>query len=331
MPPALLTRNNYRPLLAAGLHLLWDTTSQQIVEELAPLFKMDTSDQAYETELGMAGLGSPGVVAEGDIPRYDAYKLAWPVTYIHTKFGLGVQLTKEAKDDDKYNKIASKAIPELRKSFARERNIQGANILNNAFTTVGYEPDGQPLVSANHPLTRPGYGGAATVSNLLTTPLSVAGLQAARARLRKNLNDNGEIMPLVPKYLIVPPSLESLAEELTKSTMRPGQQVPTVAASTANPTGAGNYTTPTAGTVTTPSEINLPYARGLEVVVMNYLADNGQWFLAAEEAELKWFDREKLNTDDVYDPEARAIKFLAFARWSVGFSAWRGIVGYPGS
>lgn len=310
MAGGVIVRNDFRAFMATGLKVIFDENIKDMKEEFTDFFAMETSDKAYETELGFVGMGAPSYNAELDLPRMDAPRQGRPVTYIATKFGLGCAISFESKADDRYNKIANSIIPEIALSFKRERNTQAANLLNNAFTNMGYEPDGVPLISNAHPLVRGG-----TFSNLLTAPLSTAGLQAARTRLRKNLTESGKIQPLTGTTLIVPPSLESLAEELVKSTQKPGQ------------TGAG------AGGVTTPSEVNLPWQRGLKVVVMNYLTDSGQWFLCADKEyrKIKWFDRMKLTPTTIIDDEIQAIKFYSRARWSYGFSDWRGITGYPGS
>ena len=310
MPPAAILRPNYRALMAPGLNVIFNTSLLAIQEQISPIFKIMPSKKAFETELGMIGLGAPGLVAEFDIPKYDAPALDRPVQYVHNKYGLGVQISKEAYDDDQYGLLAKSIAPALARSFERERNTQAATILSNGFNVNGYEFDGVPLFSANHPLPRGGVQ-----SNVLTTPLSVAGLQAARTRLRKNLAPDGVITPLMPKYLIVGPSLESLADELILSAMKPGQ------------TGTG------AGLVTTPSEVNIPAQRGLTKVVLDYLPDRGEYFVAAgmDDRMFKWYDRQKPETDDDWDKEAQALKYYCFARWSFGFSDFRGIVGYPPS
>jgi hypothetical protein len=301
------TRSDFRALMADGLKIIFDDYTQDLEEEFNDIFNMETSERAYETELGFVGLGGPSLTAETELPRYDGPKQGRPVTYINNKYALGVAVSYEAKEDDRYGKIASSIVPELTRSFKVERNQQAADILNNAFTYQGYEPDGVALCSSAHPLIVPG---GTYVSNLLSLPLGVAGLQAARARLRRTRSESNKIMPMIGETLCVGPSLESLAEELLQSTLKPGSS----------------------GYTTQPNDKNVMMGK-FKIKVMNYLRDDGTYFVtcAPSKTKLKWFDRKKLYNRTKLDDEVEAVKMIAFARWAKGFSDWRGIVGYLGT
>lgn len=292
--------------MAEGLSVLFDDVTKDPVEEWWDLFRKETSEKAYEIELGFVGMGNPVLTAEIELPRYDSPRQGRPVTYIHSKFTLAVAISYEAKEDDRYAKIASSIVPETRRSFFVERNQQAADILNNAFAVQGYEPDGAALISTGHPQIVPQ---GTFASNLLTLPLGVAGLQSARARLRRNRSESNKIVPLIGKNLIVGPSLESLAEELLRSPMKPGQ-----------------------GFTTQPNDVNVMKDK-FEINVWNYLRDDGTYFVASDKmlTKFKWYERKRLGNFTKIDDELQAVKMIGSARWSKGFSDWRGIVGFSGA
>lgn len=293
--------------MADGLKMIFDEQTQDLEEEFNDVFKMETSDKAYETELGFVGMGAPALTEETEPPRYDSTKQGRPVTYINNKYMLGMAVSYEAKDDDRYGKIANSVVPELAVSFKVERNQQAADILNNGFTVQGYEPDGVALFSSAHPLIG---GNGNTFSNLLTLPLGTAGLQSGRTRLRLTRSESYKKIPKIPRTVVVGPSLESLAEEMIKGALKPGQF----------PGG------------TQPQDPNVFYNK-LQIVVMNYLRDDGTWIMAADKKylKLKWFERKKLYNRTKIDDEIEAVKLIAGARWAKGFSDWRGLCAYAGT
>jgi hypothetical protein len=113
--------------------------------------------------------------------------------------------------------------------------------------------------------------------------------------------------------LLVGPSQESLAEELTQSTLRPGQTSNTGAALTVQP-----------------NDINVQAIKNLRPIVMDWMTDDGRFFVLTDKQyqKLKWYDRKKIYNRTRLDDEAEAVKMIAGARWSVGFDDWRGVTGY---
>lgn len=77
--------------------------------------------------------------------------------------------------------------------------------------------DGTPLFHADHGNLKTGGGG-----------IDFASLSEARAVMRRQRGQNGAILNIVPRYLIVPASLEGEAEVLLASFSRPGQDNPGV-------------------------------------------------------------------------------------------------------
>jgi hypothetical protein len=295
-------RADYPAYMAKSMVLRFDENVGDLQEEFLPFFHMESMTGMYDMELGSVGLGNPSLNTELELPRYDLPSQGRPVIYIAHKYALGVMMSFELQEDAQFGKVINSVMPELATSFKVERNEQAADIFNNAFTYQGYEPDLKALVAADHPSLK--Y--ANTRSNLLNLPLSIAGLQAAHVAGEKNVTESGKKRPIKLRHLIIGPSLAPLAMELTRSINRPGTTFDA-----------------------TPNDINTE--RGQWTVhVWHYLEDDGRWFALSDKEfhKLKWKDRKKLYRKTIIDDEVEAVKFLARARWAVGFSDWTGVYGY---
>lgn len=312
--PSVIERGNFPGILAAsGLAVLFEETMNMSgPEQFSQIFHMLDSDKMFETSLGVVGMGAVPVKPELNRIRLDAPRQGRPVTYVHNTFALAVGISEEAEEDDRSKKLGRLLVPELAKSMRVTREMDAADIFNNAFTYQGYEPDGVALISSAHPLLRPGFG-STTWSNKPGTDavLDVTSLTAARASLRRTVSESGKKMPIVAEFLVVPPELETQAEILTLSQMKPGQ------------TTTGNV-----------NDIN-PFYRQyrLRPVVLDYLESSTAWFLVAARAnhKLKWYDRVKpqfKSNEEDWFAGARYAKVRS--RWSRGFDDARGVYGTDG-
>ena len=313
MAGGTIGREDFRLLMADGLNVIFDEAYEKIpAPQWSQFFKDEPSSKMYEVELGMVGMGLPGVKTELAAPRVDQPKMGRPVRYVHTTYGVETRLSVEAKDDDRYGKLARAIIPEMTRTFGILQEYQHASIFDLGFSAQGYEPDGVSLFNTAHPLVA---GGTSSNRSATDAALSYTSLNAARVILRKTLTESRKLTPYTAHVLVVSPSNQTLAEELTLSTLKPGQF-------------AGG---------TQPNDINaFNRTNPLKVVVWDYLDEsvnpNG-WYLMSEKdaIKLKHFTREKLNSESDYDKRVRALIFLMFARWSFGFSDWRGMYGSRGS
>jgi len=99
---------------------------------------------------------------------------------------------------------------------------------------------------------------AAGHNNIGSTALSVTSLNAARQRMRKQLEkDNSKRLGFVPAYLIVPIELEETAFVLTMSDKRSG---------------------------TADNDASFAKAQGLTYTVVDYWTDANNWYVAADKA-----------------------------------------------
>lgn len=308
MAGGTMQRDDFGPLMFSTLTTIFGEELSKVVEgQWKWLFNELTSKRAYETELGLIGMGLPSRKAELEAPRPDSMRLGRPIKYINTTFAQETRLSKEARDDDQYGKLARMWMPEMTKNFGILKDYQGASFFDNGFTYQGYEPDGVALFSTAHPLLNPTTT-ASTSSNRSATDaaLSVSALANARAIGRKTLTESGKKQPIIFTKLVVGPSQQQLAEELVYSPLKPGQF----------PGG------------TQPNDINYNYNK-FDPMIWDYLdedANPSAWYLAADKSQLKFkhYLREALNDDFDIDKRVRAFIYLMFTRYSMGFSDWRG-------
>lgn len=126
----------------------------------------------------------------------------------------------------------------------------GADVLNNAFgSTTTW--DGQPLYSASHSVGSTGT----TQDNLETGQLTETTMNTAITTLRNMKDQNGQKMALRPRTLVVSPTFQKKAFELT--------------ASQGSPETANRYS-------------NFFNTLGLQVIVWELLTDTDAWFLFAD-------------------------------------------------
>lgn len=294
----VIMRSDFPALMVEGTRVLFNEAYEEGPKEFEQLYTMANSEREFEVSMGMVGLG--GRIPrkpEGEPIRYRQPQQGRPVVFVHQTFSLGVAISLEAKEDDRSGMIARLMIPELARTMAVTREIDGVDLLNNGFTLMGYEPDGVSLFSTAHPLI-----GGGTFSNRSATDaaLSITSLQTARAQGRRVLTESGRRFPVVFDTLYVPPELESLAEELVTSANKP-----------------------TGGALQ--GERNVMQNK-FKVVVLNYLTDVNAWFLGSPQGRRNfiWYNRVLPQFKSWDDLDADILKSKTRARWSRGFTDPRG-------
>lgn len=123
-------------------------------------------------------------------------------------FELTVGVDRNAVEDDKLG-LYRPSIQMLAESAAVHPDELVYSLLASGFTEKCY--DGKPFFSTEHKV------GKTTVSNKLTSILSMEAYITARAMMRSFKNSNGRSLGLVPDLMVVPPSLEGKAREILES------------------------------------------------------------------------------------------------------------------
>ena len=233
--------------------------------------------------------------------EYDQFEKGFQTNYTHIEFIDGFKVARSLVDDDLYNVI--NPMPRgLAMAGMRKREKDAASVFNNAFSASYVGGDSVALCSASHPYSP---SNATVQGNAGTTALSYDAVEATRKLMRAYKDDRGELVPISPDTLVVPPGLEETAWTVFNTVNKPG---------TAN--NDGNFVR---------SKLN-------KVIVWDYLSDTNNWFMIDSmlaKMYLNWYDRVPMEfaMDPTSDFSLEA-RFRGYMRYSYGWDDWRWIYGH---
>ena len=72
-------------------------------------------------------------------------------SYNHETIALAFAITEEAVEDNLYDKLAGRYTKALARSMNNAKQIKGANVLNNGFSSSYTGGDGKELLATDHP------------------------------------------------------------------------------------------------------------------------------------------------------------------------------------
>jgi len=291
----------FAPLLAPGLwRVLFNEIAAQPNQWMG-IFHKHTTKRAYEEDTKVSGLGSMTLKPEGDSINFDVPIMGAGVRYTPSSYGLGFRITREMWDDDLYM-IMDKMAAELGRASSYKIEVDAWSVLNNAFNTSFAGADGLPLISTAH--TR--LDGGANQSNRpsVDVDFSATSYQAALDHFKILNDDRGRPIVMTPSLLIISPAFEWAAREILESEFKPY---------TAN------------------NEINVLRSDGkVDYITSRYLTDDDSWFLLAPNHDLNFFWRVRPETGEADDFLTGDALFKIYARYSKGFTEWRGVYGSSG-
>ena len=288
-------------LLEPGLRTLFEIQRSALAAEsrVPLLFNIQTSNKAAEHNLGIGGFGD-WKEYKGRV-EYDQFEKGFQTNYTHIEFIDGFKVARSLVDDDLYNVI--NPMPRgLAMAGMRKREKDAASVFNNAFSASYVGGDSVALCSASHPYSP---SNATVQGNAGTTALSYDAVEATRKLMRAYKDDRGELVPISPDTLVVPPGLEETAWTVFNTVNKPG---------TAN--NDGNFVR---------SKLN-------KVIVWDYLSDTNNWFMIDSmlaKMYLNWYDRVPMEfaMDPTSDFSLEA-RFRGYMRYSYGWDDWRWIYGH---
>ncbi len=308
-------QGNYGRLLEPGLRKIFFETYQEKPEQFSQVLKVQTSDKAIETDFRMGGFGLFETKDSMGAVNYQDPTGTKALQYIHQEFASGYIVERKLIDDEQYNTI-NKMSAGLARAARATVETQAASVLNNAFTTNGF--DGVPLISTSHVRLDGG-----SLSNRLSTTygagaadgaLSDRNLKAAMIQARAQVDDRGILIQVQPTVLVVPPALEYTARTLVGGTNLSVLGTGLVSGGTTDASTAKNTLPP------------------LKIVVMDYLTSATAWFVMDPTvAQLNFFWRKKLEFKNMEDFDTMQAKYRAYMRFAAGYSDYRGIVGSAGT
>jgi hypothetical protein len=183
-------------------------------DEWRDLVRVETSEKHREEMVQNNGFGLAAIKEQGASVGYDVTSQGGTATAIHVTYGLGYIVTREAIEDNLYEKLATGRARSLKRAMVETKNTVVANWFNRGFDTnytVG--PDVKPMFSASH-VTSSG-----NQSNLLSTPadLSEASLEDLVIQANGAVDDRGNKVALRVLSLHIPRQLEFEAARILKS------------------------------------------------------------------------------------------------------------------
>lgn len=208
-----ITTGNHPKALWPGVFSMFGM-SYNNRDQWRDLVTVQTSDKHREEMVQNNGFGLAAVKEQGASIGYDTTSQGGTATALHVVYGLGYIITREAIEDNLYEKLAMGRSKALKRSMVETKNTVVANWFNRGFDTnypVG--PDAVAMFSASHPSS------SGNQSNLLSTPadLSEASLEDLVIQANGATDDRGNKISLQVMSLHIPRQLEFEAARILKS------------------------------------------------------------------------------------------------------------------
>lgn len=271
-------------------------------KEWPEVFETQKSTLAIESAVQTRILGLAQLKVEGGATAFDnnaGQRFVWNAEA--QEVALGYAITLKSIEDNQYTKDFNLMNLKLVDSFAQFKEIQGANILNNATTyDASIGGDGVALLSTSHPYD------LGTWANTFSVQLDLNESSYLQACINVNstfVDEAGLRVNATAKKLIVPPALEPVAGRLLESELRPG---------TAN------------------NDVNVirsMASTGKTYMVYHYLTSNYAWFVKTSIPGLKYFDRIAFDTDGWVDNVTDNLLFKGRERYTFSYNDPRAIYG----
>jgi phage major head subunit gpT-like protein len=274
-------------------------------EEHKEIYETETSERSFEEETKLSGFSAAPVKNEGSALAYDNAQEAWTARYVHETIAMGFSLTEEAIEDNLYDSLSSRYTKALARAMAYTKQVKAAAILNQGFSGGPTYGDGKTLFATDHPLVS---GGTNSNRPTVAADLNETSLEAAVIQIAAWTDERSLLIAAKPRKLVVPPSLQFVAERLLKTELR---------VSTAD------------------NDINALKSMGSipeGYTVNHYLTDTNAWFLLTDVPNgLKHFVRTPMQTGMDADFDTGNSRYKARERYSFGVSDPLGAFGSPGA
>ena len=294
--------------LEPGLNALFGMSYDQYDREYEDIFVIEDSNRAFEEEVLVTGFGSAPVKSEGQGVIFDSASESYSARYTHDTVALAFALTEEAVEDNLYDSLGKRYVKALAKSMANTKEVKGADVLNNAFSSSFTGGDGVSLINTAHPLA-----GGGSAANRATTmaDLNEASLEDALIDISTFTDDRGLTISVQADKLVIPPQLVFVADRILNSQQRSG---------------------------TADNDINAIRNTGVlpgGYVVNHYLSDPDAFFVLTSVNSMGEGLKNvpKISNGNIYGTRLSTgnIRYKARERYSFGFSDWRGIYGSQGA
>jgi hypothetical protein len=291
--------------LLPGLNALFGLEYARYGEEHKEIYETEKSERSFEEETKLSGFSAAPVKNEGSAIQYDNAQEAFTARYNHETIALGFSITEEAVEDNLYDSLSARYTKALARAMSYTKQVKGASVLNNGFSSSYLGGDGVALFSTAHPLVSGG-----TNSNRPSTnaDLNETSLENAVIQIAAWTDERGLLIAAKPRKLIIPPALMFVATRLLETNLRVG---------------------------TTDNDINALKNNGAipeGYTVNHFLTDTNGWFLTTDVPNgLKHFERTPLSNSMDGDFDTGNVRYKSRERYSFGWSDPLGVFGSPGS
>jgi len=307
-----VVRGQFDKYLRPGARKTYVDDYMELPAMYPSIFNINTSKKAFEDDLVSTGLPIAVLKPEGEPIAFDRPKARGRVRYIHTGYGLGYEITKEAVEDELYGVLTSQGSANLAMSMRAAEETTAATVLNNGFTSVTTY-DGEYLFDTDHSSV-----GSTTFANKPASPidLSVAALKASMERYFNLKTDRLIKIKMMPKTLLVNQNNWWTAQEILNTRVVTGAS------------SGGEISS-----IISPEAQNVVTQMGLLPVMWNYLTDDDAWMTLAPKGQhkLNFFWRRKPEFVSGTDERAGIAWFGVTGRWVAGATDWRGVDGSAGA
>lgn len=300
---SIINRGSFGKALWPAINAWYGEAYSEYPVEYTALFTTNTSDKAFEEDVGISGFGLAAVKPEGSGIVYDAMQQGFVTRYNHTVYGMGFVITEEMVEDDQYMIVGKRNSQSLAYSLRQTKETLAALVYNRAFNSSYTGGDAKELLATDHPNVAGG-----TWANELSTAadLSQVALEQAFIDISKYTNDRGLKIAVRPQKLIIPADLMFEADRILMS-----------------PLESGNSN----------NDINVMKGKFPQGVVVNhYLTDADAWFIMTDVPHgMKYWERraDSFSEDDDFD--TNNLKYKATFRCSFGWTDPKGLFGSPGA
>ena len=294
--------------LEPGLNSLFGLSYDEYNNEYEEIFSVEDSNRAFEEEVLITGFGSAPTKTEGQGVSFDNASESYSARYTHDTVALAFALTEEAVEDNLYDSLGKRYVKALAKSMANTKEVKGADVLNNAFSSSFTGGDGKSLIATDHPLSG---GGSAANRATSMADLNETSLEDALIDIGGFTDDRGLTISVQASKMIVPSELVFVADRILNSQLRTGTSDNDLNSIKNTGVLSGGYS------------------------VNHYLTDPDAFFILTSVTDqgdgLKMFQRSGMETSMEPDFSTGNIRYKARERYSFGFSDWRGIYGSQGA
>ncbi len=272
---------------------------------ISMLYNTDTSDKQEEYDMTYTGLGN-WKKFDGTVVK-DKMTEEYKKTYDFPEWMNSIDIRRKLYDDKRDRSVMNMS-KELALSFNRTKEAHAAEPFNYAFTASGtYSgggstagPDAKALCANDHPSKADdAYKG----DNLSTEAFSAAAVETDRQEFRKLTDGRGNRLYAKMDTLLVPGKLEEQAWEIINSK----------------------------GKVDTDAN-NANFHKGrYKLAVWDELTDPKNWFSIDSERMkmyLWWITRIAVENWKEFDNQTQILTFGGYARYGMGFSSWRWLIGH---